>query len=69
MGKKDHPAFQGRPDQAVPYCLPHILPSVFQEGVYFLHRVVGGEHIVNRYDDKVKAEAALAVLNERMGKG
>ena len=68
MGKKDHPAFQGRPDQAVPYCLPHILPSVFDDRVYFLHQVLGGEHIVEKYSSKAEAEAALAVLNGRMGK-
>ena len=68
MGRKDHPAFQGRPDQAVPYSKPHILPSVFEDGVYFLHRVVGGEHIVNRFVRREDAEKALAVLNERMGK-
>lgn len=68
MAKEDHPAFQGRPDQVVPDSLPHIRPSVFNDGVYFLHQVLDGEHIMKRFVRREDAEKALAVLNERMGK-
>lgn len=70
MAKKDHPVYginDGKSNGQTS-CEPHILPAVFEEGVYYLHQIVDGEHIVKKYRSRVTAEAALFVLKERMAK-
>ena len=45
---------------------PHILPSVTQQGVYFLHYMQDGATRFERFMDLKKAEAARDMLNDRL---
>lgn len=66
MAKTDHPSY-GKTD-TVNKWTPHLLPSVFQDGLYFLHENVRGEHSIQSINGKTRAEAALAKAIKRSEK-
>lgn len=65
MGKKDHPAYGGKTTHDQPEYTPHLLPSLFEAGVYFLHEKVQGEHSVTSIRGKEVADRMLSDATER----
>lgn len=65
MAKEDHPAYGGRAAVKDPKVEPHILPSVFSEGVYFLHEMRRGKHEVTMVCGEAAAQSMLLAAQER----
>lgn len=67
MPKTDHPAY-GEKSTAWPGSFtPHLLPSVFEPGVYYLHQEVRGEHPKTLIRGEEDALKMLAVAREKAG--
>lgn len=65
MGKFDHPAFGAKSKADQPKYLPHLLPSIFDSGIYYLHQHVRGEHSVTRIVGMGEAELQLSRATRR----
>lgn len=65
MAKKDHPAYGGKttPDQSK--YMPHLLPSMFEDAVYFLHEMRRGKHEVTMVCGEAAAQSMLLAAQER----
>lgn len=66
MGKYDHPAFGGRKAPGQRDFAPHILPSLFEPGVYYLHEQVRGEHATTTIRGEANAQAMLTAAREKV---
>lgn len=64
MGKADHPAYQ-KADVSSKEWTPHLLPSVFERGIYFLHQTIRGKHEVTLVPGEALAQEMLKAAIER----
>lgn len=65
MAKSDHPSYGGKTTPDQPKYQPHLLPSMFEDGVYFLHQEVRGEHSVTTVRGEAQAQEMLSVATRR----